>query len=299
MNPEELRQNRYNYSVAYFEFIKGIATNNDLIFMFFEGDDISYYGTRIEKYTCKYVPLVCGGKKEVKKVRELVRINYPNIKTAFFIDKDFDDEETGQYNTFVTECYSIENYYILNDVIKSILKQELLISEINDEYKKAMKTYSKLKSEYIFAIIELNKIIMYIRKNNISTIKLNLQAFNIFKYVTISLDKVTTELTKQKVFEIFKINQESIDKTRFKDIDRYFNKKNKEDIIRGKYMFEFLLKYLRLLIDDANNAGGKVFTVKKTCKMRIDKSTALSDLSKYAKTTKNLEQFLKNYETKN
>ena len=140
---------------------------------------------------------------------------------------------------------------------------------------------------------------MYIRKNNISTIKLNLQAFNIFKYVTISLDKVTTELTKQKVFEIFKINQESIDKTRFKDIDRYFNKKNKEDIIRGKYMFEFLLKYLRLLIDDANNAGGKVFTVKKTCKMRIDKSTALSDLSKYAKTTKNLEQFLKNYETKN
>lgn len=291
--PDEMRTQRKTYSVAYYEFIRGYSKNKDLYFMFFEGEDVKYYGIRIEKFTTKYIPLSCHGKENVKAIRSLIEQNYNCSKSLFFIDNDYDDETNNPENTFVTDRYSIENYYIANSCIESFLKQEMMISEIHDEYKIIIKNYIKLKAEYIKEILEINKIIIFLRRSGNTICKLNLSSFSILKYVSITLDEIKSQLTREKVKEIFNIDEGIVKDKELDKIEKGLEGKNLENILRGKFLLEFFIKYLSLIIEDANTCGGKIFNVKKTCRFGVEKATALSSLSRFAITPCTLDTFLK------
>jgi hypothetical protein len=292
--PETLRKKRESYSVSYYEFVKAYATLKDFIYLFFEGEDLKYYGIRIEKYTRNYIPLCCGGKDGVLKIRELIKKNYPGARVAFFVDKDFDNNDGNHENLFTTRSYSIENYYILQPCLESILKQEIMISDMHEEYKIAISGYMELKIEYIRAVYELNLILMYLRRNGYDYVKLNLQSFNIMKYISVNLTKISGKLTREKIIELFKLEESIIDDKKLKALEGELGEQNHEMWIRGKFMFEFFLKYLHLLAEDANTAGGIIFRTKRACKMKIDRATALSDLAKYAITPPELDAFLEN-----
>ena len=61
--------------------------------------------------------------------------------------------------------------------------------------------------------------------------------------------------------------------------------------LRGKYVFDFLISFMRLLIEDANTKGKKIYLTKKV-KFNIDHKTALSTLSSYAETPMCLKNFI-------
>lgn len=105
-------------SAAFHEFMLRFDEKMPAIHCFFEGDeDPGFYlpllrqavpGTR----NCHYV---CGGKWEVKEVRDqLVAKGYPLAGILFFVDRDFDDYLNRQIdaspNCYVTDYYSIENH---------------------------------------------------------------------------------------------------------------------------------------------------------------------------------------------
>jgi len=290
--PESLRIQRKSYTVAYSEFIRGYARNSNRIFMFFEGEDLKYYGLRIEKYTTNYIPFSCAGKNNVKTIRDLILKNYTSAASLFFIDRDFDDESDNPENTFVTECYSIENYYLSQRTIESFLKQEMLLSEIHEEYVTAIRIFNRLKTEFINSILELNKIILLVKKTGFKSVRLNLSSFNVMKYVSINLDSITSGLSRESIFSAFKIDGSLIDTKELESIDKQLHDQAPECWIRGKFLFDFLIKYLSLIIEDANSSGGKVFNSKVVCKFRVDKATALSDLSRFAYTPEKLDRFL-------
>lgn len=114
------------------------------IICFFEGEDDRYYYTSQfniidRKVVC--IPHCCGGKEQVLKARDTVN-NYiqktaKKIHVAFFIDKDFDENNFVDYPLtplFVTPCYAIENLYVTISCFKKILNNHFGIHQIHKDY---------------------------------------------------------------------------------------------------------------------------------------------------------------------
>jgi hypothetical protein len=101
--------------------LKEYGRNDDTMFWLFEGFDSAYYGPRIwqrlSDWPCR--PALsfknCGGKENILRIIKLTRQNVilENASIAYFVDRDFNwkIENLPKRSVFVTEGYSIENYY--------------------------------------------------------------------------------------------------------------------------------------------------------------------------------------------
>src|SRR5262245_29790616 len=123
--------------VAFTEFMLQYKKGEDTLYCFFEGyEDRMYYPIRIENISNseKYLDYICSGKDEVLKVHSLIKSNqyYKNIKTGFFIDKDFDDV-TYPSDIYVTPTYSIENFYCCQEAFEKILITEFKIQKVDKD----------------------------------------------------------------------------------------------------------------------------------------------------------------------
>ena len=97
----------------------------------FEGDDDKIiYGQWIRRIRpgFRYEPFPCGGKREVRALknslaRDLSGLGY---RVYFLVDRDFDDLSGFQSieNVFMTDMYSVENYLVCRDVLEEILRDE-------------------------------------------------------------------------------------------------------------------------------------------------------------------------------
>ena len=119
MKPEDLLNiAKGNPAVAYHTFVLLQKENTNDLFCFLEGNDSEYYYPRLKGYfKGKHHPIKCGNKKGVLETYELVKRNYSNIKTSFFIDNDFDDKINNS-EIYETPCYSIENFYTSKEYIR-------------------------------------------------------------------------------------------------------------------------------------------------------------------------------------
>jgi len=108
------------------------------------------------------------------------------------------------------------------------------------------------------------------------------------EFISFSFDSITSNYTlediRSKFPDAIEISEEEIET--YKE-DFYAKKPILR--FRGKYEFEFMLKYINFIIDDANKT--KSILNKKT-KFRIDPAIALSQLSQYAETSSSLREFL-------
>ena len=68
--------------------------------------------------------------------------------------------------------------------------------------------------------------------------------------------------------------------------------------LRGKYVFNFMIKFIRLLVEDSSNKQQQKI-LKQKVKYTIDNSTALSLLTSYAETPICLKKFIKQYNFEN
>lgn len=299
MTPEDLiKAKEEASSVPYQSFVLLSGSFPNDLFCFIEGKDAPYYHFRIKsEYGGEIHYINCSGKKHVLKVKELIETHseYKPYKTTYFIDKDFDISLKGtSKNLYETPCYSIENLYCTPNCIKEILKCEFQLLETDNEFTKIFNLYSKLLSDFSESILVFNAwYSLQKEKSRISGIPNNVSLeSNLPKgYITISLEKIEHDYDLEKIKKTFtdslEVNQQELD-SRISEL----RQGNIHQNLRGKFVFNFLISFIRQLISDANTKGQQKFLSKKA-KFNVDNSSAISTFSPYAETPECLREFVK------
>ncbi len=294
MKPEDLLKKSRNSSVvAFHRFVLLHREYKTDLFCFYEGKDSHYYFPRINaNFGENHHPIICGNKKSVIHTYESINNKYPDFKTAFFIDKDF-DEEIYENDIYNTPCYSIENLYCTQTVLKRILKNEFMLKETDSEFTEIIDLFNENQKEHHRATSLFN--VWYStakEKARLNNLQLNISLNDKFPkdFVTIKIGEIKSDYNLTKIKEKFpdaiEINENEI-KESMKDF--YTIPPTKKH--RGKYEIEFLIIFLKYLIEDCNKNKN---ILKKKTTFNIDKSLILTQLSQYSETPECLIEYIKN-----
>ncbi len=240
--------------VAVFQkFLLEYDNYNNTLFYFVEGEDFCYYQPRIKQYT-KSIDVVnyrCDGKHNVIGVYELIKKKLKVKKSnamMFFVDRDynFDNVPTGIY---VTDFYSIENFYLNKDTIKEIIENFMEINKHSDNYKCSLNYFKKTYSEYSKFAVRLNAFYYTIREyekiNGKSRADLGLVKFSKFIEED-SLDNFSMlNFSYEQLLKMYKINYD-IPLEQFKKNELLFDKNNHKNF-RGKFELDYLKWFLNRL----------------------------------------------------
>ena len=263
------------------------------IFLFFEGKhDFKYYSARVSPYIGdrEYGVFHCNCKDNVIKVQEIIanQSAHKNDKiNLYFVDKDYDDNENIPNDIYVTEGYSIENYYFTDMAIKRMLIGVIGLSEENKDdqvdfetvYSYLLKERDNIIDEIIFSnawyYLQIRKANEIDSVPNMSAIKeyeeiKNINDISILEGLVENAIEVTEdELVKQ--IEIMKADPIKI--------------------LRGKYLTQSLTSIFRTIFKDAGKKENRRWFLKKR-KIQINLADIISDLSAYADTPKSLISYI-------
>ncbi len=296
---EKMREKRSSIAVKLIKLIKIYSSDPDVVTCVFEGEDAKYYGVRIDGFLkgLDRKNISCKGKNNLIALKEKVELHFDlsNAKVLYFSDRDFDFTDTTNGNIYFTPCYSVENFYVKNSVLKRILVDEFGFCEVEDKNDIAIiiETYDRLLSKISKALLSLNAWILCQnqRHQNDSTIKLNLNNFDVGHFVEFDLESVAKNYDETSLRNTFP-NSASISSD---EIDTTKNVIIKSGIIessRGKYMLEFFRMFLEKIREEINKNDSTIINKKMKTKLTISKSNVLSDLSQYAETPSCLTKFL-------
>ncbi|MDJ0845476.1 DUF4435 domain-containing protein [Crocosphaera sp.] len=307
-NPDQLRDYRNRATSAFILFTRKYERNKLALFCFFEGkDDSKYYGVRIDLIVkpIEDYYFSCGKKSEVLRTYSLIadKEYYSNAKTAYFIDKDFDQsiyeslEPNNANKIHETPCYSIENFYTSNYCFKRILRSEFNIDDIDENFDICLDLYKNRQKEFHEQVGLLNAYIACLLKNS-ETEKLYLDSKHnkLMKWFIIELDRIESN------YNLETLNQEflPINTPSEQEINQQLNdlrSQNCQKSFRGKFEIEFLRKFLEKLKQEANKKQNeqRYFSKKLTVSLLLSSDNILSQLSQYAETPNCLVRYLEKF----
>ena len=280
-------------SVAYTRFVLLVDKCGDSPFYYFvEGKDAPYYHPRIQSISKKEsIPIKCVGKSKVLEVHLLLSNQsvYDKYQKAFFVDNDYDDNSAVSSDIYITPCYSIENLYVSQATIGEILKCEFDILPSDENYAKILNFYNTEQQVFHNAILEFNAWYACLKKLTPNT-GVSLNDNMPPEFLNLQIGNIAKTYTLEDIEEKF---QEATLKIERDDIQKMSETLNGNPLVslRGKYQTQFLHKFLRFLIDDANNKVQRKYIIKKTT-FNIEKASLLSQLSQYAITPDCLTEYV-------
>lgn len=301
---EVMKAARVTPSVKFMEFTRIYSSKGkDHCISFFEGEDAKYYTVRINNIlsTQQITSVNCGGKKNVIGVRKLIRghRNYSDAFCIFFVDRDFDDnsEFSNWQDTYVTPCYSVENFYLNSESFSCFLMAEMNLSPYGEErecYNKTLEVYRAFINDLEKIFLDFNSWIYIYKINEYEgrNVELNLNNIDVDKLV--EFDCFALKRIYGTCLELFP-NAYEIDDEMLLSAKSYF-----EDLevplinnFRGKQLLECLRIFLEALKRDRTQKKDRViFENKGSVKIMLTKNNMLSEYSQYANTPKCLKKFL-------
>ncbi len=310
---EELRSSKEKPQVAFQEFSLSVSKFPNYLFCFFEGKDNPYYVPRIKRFTNNYHAIKCGGREKVLEVYRLInnRKEYNQYKKGFFIDKDFNVPSSDPL-IFETPCYSIENFYVSEEVFKEILKNEFHLSEVSDNsFNILLSLYSKKQKEFHSAITLFNAwyaCLIEIRNITGQMTGVTLGEKIIFKgrdskdggkkylnFIDFTLTNITTHYDINKIKETFP-NATEIQDTQLNAKIQDFHDCEQHKMFRGKFELQFLIRFIQLLLKDAL-AKKEFFKDKSEFAFgdgnSLDNQQILTIFEGYAETSESLLEYMK------
>lgn len=270
--------------------------HEDKVYCFFEGkDDYKYYGSRIKHYTDKQtITRNCNGKDNVLTLYAMIREQsdgFEDKDILFFIDNDFDIKRIQNSEIYVTPCYAIENFYVMDHTLIEFFKSEIGIEECScyqkdrDDFEKALSFFKKERDKFIERTTLLNTWYS-LQKNSDKNIDLTeIKSINKIK------ENIDLETLKLMTPNYKEFSQKELDNEK----DRLL--KNPIYNFRGKYYKEFLYEILTQLITDSNlkvtDKNKKIFSKKRKVNLSLGKDNIISILSQYAYTPECLKEYLR------
>lgn len=235
--------------------------------MVFEGkDDYIFYRHFLRELKITEVAnFTADGKELVLELRDHLDMysSDNSIKNLYFIDKDFDGLKgfSPKKNTYITNRYSIENYFVSDDILRELLKGEFGCNDDNSckDIDHILRIYEARLLEFFEISKTLNQIIHSARKSDIP-LQINDSSYK--KHIKVSLDNV--ELDENHLKKILKSPSIDIDLISLDEYEEDFNSLDQSDDWRGKFIFEFFKKFLSSLKDDRSSHSPQYFVARKT-----------------------------------
>lgn len=297
-----LRDSKNNPNIPYIEFTSSTRNRENHLFCFFEGKDNGYYVTRVNRFTTDYYPIICGNRKNVLKVHELIKNHsvYDRYKKAYFIDRDF-NPPLPEYDPpiFETDSYSIENYYCSLATFKEILINHFHLSPTSDEeYETCLTLYQERQAEFHQAVTLFNAwyaclIDMRNQGTRIEGVQLDDKLPKQFQF-RFSLDEITSNYDLDAIKALFPNAPEvptEILNTKLAE----FNACDQAKVFRGKYEMQFLSQMIKLLLEDSNK-NGENRILKQEIKFpfgsQLSIAQAINVFQTYAETPPHLLEYL-------
>ena len=272
------------------------SRNTHKIFLFFEGkDDFKYYWCRISPFVGnqEYKKYVCNCKDNVvtvwKMINEKTRVRKEE-KKLYFVDKDFEKKRTISDEIYMTPTYSIENLYISDNAIKSMIIGEWGLSgemeetdkhdfeiAINYLIEKRNEIIESMKYANAWYSLQYNKTKYNTSYPKLSAIKeyhviKNINDKNVLKYLVPN----SIELTDEEIEKEVKYLME-------KPIER----------LRGKYFEQTLPSYIMKVFEDSNKKNNrKMFAKRRKVNINVGSDNMISVLSNYADVPSDLTLYI-------
>lgn len=310
VNLENLQKSKEEPSVVWSEYKNDCRHNPDMYFVFYEGKDRQYYDVRINSKTSNFNAYIAGNKAKVLAVFEKIKREdgEKSLKnTLFFIDKDYErtDKEFDSH-IYVTEKYSIENYYVSHEAMKNILRCHFGLNLHSESAVEIMKLFDDRYNEFISILMELN---LWAIACKSSDFIINFDLLGIketpYRIIDISYRKIEQKINLEfddliKLYEEKLLQQKKFDTRYENDYKEYILKKeniriffkneteyfkaNIEYYFRGKFIICFLVHFLQTL------------THKKLGKLKSDfqvnEKNVMSVFTNHADTPRSLESYL-------
>lgn len=293
-SPKSMREQTKKIASIYMDYVQNKSKIS--IFVFYEGyDDEFYYEPRfsyhlknrtMKKYDCK-------GKKNVLDLQNKVS-NTPNstgLINLFFVDKDYDNNADVSPDVFITPTYSIENLYFTDEALKKFLRMKIGASaeDINscNDVEVAWSLLRKKRQELIDNILYGNACFS-LQKKRIAELQDGVEEKGFEKI------KKYKEIVSIKNLEAF--NNKMINKSIFTHEEvmeeiRHLES-SPEKLIRGKYFLEKMPRYIEEIFTLLNTNEKETFSKKRKISFNNNQKTILSDLSCFAETPIELQNYL-------
>ena len=307
ITPAKLIKARQQSSVLLLEFLKCRSRFPKETIWVFEGADIKYYGSRIERYAKSpiKVHLVARGKDNALGLLASIRGRHDlkRSRVAFFVDRDFDLSHPKDPRLYVTPCYSIENLYSSKEVIERVLINEFELGTIAclDERRRIGSLYCKWINEFSLKIFWFNAWIRYQKqilaaqnrgRLNLNNVQLDQLLRIKFSGRRVSIDvKYGIRVLKTLFPDSTPVKKNTIDI----QATRLLRQCDRIKFIRGKYIIEFVRRILMHWRQDVNCDAPKIFAARRAVGFGMSVRNILAELSQYADTPPCLIRFLRSY----
>lgn len=292
--PEALVKKTVEAAAIYTKFTLLISRyGEDAVYCFVEGYDMPYYRS-IVKNVCRKEPIEikCNGKGSVIAANIYIESKEDCKKylKRYFIDRDFDNNNEVPKTIFITDGYSIENYYLSNKCVSSILETEFKISKVDyhANHLECMNLFNQEHQKFFEGTLLLNAWYCSLyhnsewNRNDVSLDSsfpsdwLNLNIGNItFNY---NLDDIEAKFDKAP-----KIERDII-------LKRMDELKNLGPLrARGKFEIQFLFAFLSFIKNEPKK--NRKYSVA-PCSLPFHQNTMISTFSQYADVSKTLYYYL-------
>ncbi|WP_062231672.1 DUF4435 domain-containing protein [Aureimonas sp. N4] len=244
----------------------------------------------------KYEPILGGTKRKSLSLRRSLQYDLGNLRkdVYFFVDRDF-DELQGQvpgYDIFVTDRYSIENYLVERDVIEQSLIDDFHFHGSPAERKEVLDLFDALYDKFLAATKEINFRLFVSKILPIHT-SASLPD-QISELVDIRFDEV-----QQKTYtveEYFPLEREPTEEEA-QPLRESFECLDPRLRFRGKFAFDFLMKWMRCLqYERSNPTTDAMLRLDPAGTIRVSDLT-LAVLASRSQPPKGLKEFLRSIET--
>lgn len=292
--PEAFIKKRGEAAVIYSKFTLLIPQyGENAVYCFVEGYDMPYYRAIIRN-VCRKEPveIKCNGKESVIAANNFIetREDCKKYLKRYFVDRDFDNNEMLSDTIFITDGYAIENYYLSDKCVSSILETEFKISKVEHQanHIKCMSLFHQEHNKFFEG-----------------TLLLNAWYSSLYHNIDWNRTDVSLDISFPKEWLNLKIGNITHNYT-LADIEAKFDKApklEKNTIIkkmeelrtlgpfrsRGKYEIQFLFEFLSFIKNEPKKK--RVYSVA-SCSLPFQQNTIISTFSQYADVSDKLYHYI-------
>lgn len=292
--PEALSKRRGDAAAIYSKLTLLIPKfGKEVVYCFVEGYDMPYYRAIVHA-TCRREPveIKCNGKGNVIAANRFIETkeDCKDLIKRYFVDRDFDNNDTLPDTIFVTDGYSIENNYLSDSCISGILQTEFKMSlaDYAENHAKCMDLFHREHSKFCEGTLLLNAWYRCLYQNpdwNRQDVSLG-ETFP-KEWLDLRIEHISYNYTLKDIEEKF----DKAPKLDNAEVDR-----NKEELktlgysrVRGKFEMQFLCEFLRFIQNEPKK--NRKYSVA-PCPLPFQQNTMISTFSQYADVSPGLYHYI-------
>lgn len=224
------------------------------MFFFESHEDVSVYGDWIARVPgCpRYEPVPGKGKEQLLAFQLMLEQDGGLRGVYFFVDHDYDDNPPLAH-VFVLRAYSIENLLCSEDVVDSVLVDELRCAGDPVTRAAVLGIYRNLVSRFEEHSSSLHEALYIARKEGF---RVDAKPDSVIEHFSISLQDITPKFTD--LDQILTVNIDlSPEKLAIRKAE--FATLESSHAVRGKYVLQILREWLRHVVLDRRSDSPQLF----------------------------------------